>query len=55
VATGYPATAVLTGLDQAGVLAAAPGGLLQRVTIIAGFGWIVLLAHTTIARSRGSS
>jgi hypothetical membrane protein len=55
VATGYLATSVLTGLDQAGVLASAPGGLLQRVTIIAGFGWIVLLAHTTVARSRTSS
>jgi hypothetical membrane protein len=55
VATGYLATSVLTGLDQAGVLHNAPGGLLQRVTIIAGFGWIVLLAHTTVARSSSSS
>jgi hypothetical membrane protein len=55
VATGYLATAVLTGLDQAGTLSNAPGGLLQRVTIIAGFGWIVLLANTTVARSRSSS
>ncbi|HEX5905580.1 MAG TPA: DUF998 domain-containing protein [Propionibacteriaceae bacterium] len=55
VATGYLATSVLTGLDQAGVLAGAPAGLLQRVTILAGFGWIVLLAHTTVARSRTSS
>jgi hypothetical membrane protein len=55
VATGYLATAVLTGLDQAGVLSNAPGGLLQRVTIIAGFGWIVLLAHTTVGRSRTGS
>jgi Protein of unknown function (DUF998) len=55
VAIGYLATAVLTGLDQAGVLSNAPGGLLQRVTIIAGFGWMVLLAHTTVARSRSSS
>jgi hypothetical protein len=30
VATGYLATSVLTGLDQAGVLSNAPGGLLQR-------------------------
>jgi hypothetical membrane protein len=55
VAAGYLATSVLTGLDQAGVLAGAPAGLLQRVTIIAGFGWIILLAHQTIAWSRTSS
>jgi hypothetical membrane protein len=55
VATGYLATSVLTGLDQAGVLSNAPGGLLQRVTILAGFGWIVLLAHTTVETSRSSS
>jgi hypothetical protein len=55
VATSYLATSVLTGLDQAGVLFNAPGGLLQRVTIIAGFGWIVLLAYTTVERSRSSS
>jgi hypothetical protein len=44
VATGYVATAVVTGLDQAGLLPNAPGGLLQRAMIIAGFGWIILLA-----------
>jgi hypothetical protein len=44
VTTGYLATAVLTGLDQAGVLSNAPGGLVQRTMIITGFGWIVLLA-----------
>jgi Protein of unknown function (DUF998) len=44
VAAGYLATSVLTGLDQAGVLSNAPGGLIQRATIVAGFGWIVLLA-----------
>jgi hypothetical membrane protein len=55
VATGYLATSVLTGLDQAGVLAGAPGGLPQRVTIIAGFGWIILLAHATIVRSSSNS
>jgi hypothetical protein len=44
VAAGYLATAVVTGLDQAGALANAPGGLLQRAMIIAVFAWIVLLA-----------
>ena len=43
VAAGYLATAVLTGLSQAGVLFNAPGGLVQRTMIITGFGWIVLL------------
>lgn len=44
LAVGYLATSVFTGLDQAGVISPAPGGLLQRVTIIVGFSWIVLLA-----------
>jgi hypothetical protein len=44
VAAGYVATAVVAGLDQAGVLPNAPGGLLQRGMIIIGFGWIVLVA-----------
>jgi Protein of unknown function (DUF998) len=44
VAAGYVATAVLTGLDQADVLPNAPGGLLQRAMVIAGFGWCVALA-----------
>ena len=44
VAAGYLATSILTGLDQAGVLPNAPGGLIQRATILASFGWIVLLA-----------
>jgi hypothetical membrane protein len=55
VTAGYLATSVLTGLDQAGVLSNAPGGLLQRVTIFAGFGWIVLLAHIAVPRSRTGS
>jgi Protein of unknown function (DUF998) len=44
VAAGYVATAVVTGLDQAGVLRNAPGGLLQRAMIITGFAWCVALA-----------
>lgn len=44
VAIGYVATAVLTGLDQAGVLPDAPGGLVQRTMIVTGFGWVVLVA-----------
>jgi hypothetical protein len=44
VAVGYLAAAVATGLDRAGVLPNAPGGLIQRVMIIGGFAWVVLLA-----------
>ena len=44
VAAGYLATAVVTGMDQAGALSNAPGGLLQRAMMIAGFAWIILLA-----------
>jgi hypothetical protein len=40
-------------LDQAGVLPNAPGGLLQRATIIAGSGWAVLLATRLPRRWKG--
>jgi hypothetical protein len=52
VATGYLATAVLTGLDEAGILSNAPGGLVQRTMIITGFGWIVLLAARLLRREQ---
>jgi Protein of unknown function (DUF998) len=52
VAAGYIATAVVTGLDQAGVLANAPGGLLQRIMVIAGFGWCVALAVRLVMDTR---
>jgi len=44
VALFYIATSVVTTLDMNGILPDAPGGLLQRVAIISGFGWIMLLA-----------
>ena len=44
VGAGYVTTAVATGLDQAGVLPDAPGGLLQRGMIITDLAWIVLVA-----------
>jgi hypothetical membrane protein len=44
VAAFYIATYVVTTLDMNGVLSDAPGGLLQRISIITGFGWIMLLA-----------
>ncbi len=40
----YIATSVVTTLDMNGLLPDAPGGLLQRIAIISGFGWIMLLA-----------
>ena len=54
VATGYLATSVLTGWTKLAFWQAHQVGCCS-VTIIAGFGWIVLLAHTTVAWSRTSS
>ena len=48
---GYVATAVDTGLDQAGVPPNAPGGLLQHLMIIIGFGGCVALAGRLLADS----
>jgi Protein of unknown function (DUF998) len=50
VAAGYVATAVVTGLDQAGGLPNAPGGLLQRGMIIVEFAWLILLAARLLRR-----
>jgi hypothetical protein len=52
VAVGYVATAVITGLDRAGVLPAGPGGLLQRMMIIAGFTWMILFAVGLLRRKQ---
>ncbi len=38
----YIACAIVTTLDQYGILSPAPGGLLQRIVI--GFGWLALVA-----------
>jgi hypothetical protein len=48
---GAARTVQVTGLDQAGVLPNASGGLLQRAMIIAGFGWVVLLATRLLRRT----
>jgi hypothetical membrane protein len=55
VAAGYLATSILAGLDQAGVLPNAPGGLIQRVTIITGFGWVVLLAARLLRQQQSAT
>jgi hypothetical membrane protein len=44
VAVLYVATAVVTNLDASGALLHAPSGLLQRIALIGGLGWIALLA-----------
>ncbi len=46
----YIAASVVTTLDMNGVLPDAPGGLLQRIAIISGFGWIMLLALRLFGR-----
>lgn len=44
IAVTYPLTVVLSSLDQARVWTSAPAGLTERVAVIAGIGWCVLLA-----------
>lgn len=44
VAISYLATAVVTSLAMSGVWADAPGGLLERIALVVGFGWVMLLA-----------
>jgi hypothetical membrane protein len=42
-------------LDEHGVLANAPSGLLERIAIISGWGWIALLAIRLLRQSRTAS
>jgi hypothetical protein len=42
----------VTGLDRAGVLPNVPGGLLQRLMIIASFAWMILLAVRLLRRKQ---
>lgn len=44
IATCFIASLVVAELDRNGVMPEAPAGLLQRIAIIAGWGWIALLA-----------
>jgi hypothetical protein len=50
VAVFYITAFVVTTLDMNGVLPDAPGGLLQRIAIISGFSWIMLLALRLLLR-----
>jgi uncharacterized protein DUF998 len=45
------ATAVST-LDESGVFPGSPTGLFQRIAIIAGWGWIALLAIRLLSKMR---
>jgi hypothetical membrane protein len=51
----YIATSVVTTLDMNGLLPDAPGGLLQRIAIISGFGWIILLALRLLRQEKQSA
>ena len=55
IAVAYPVTVLLSTLDQAGIWTNAPAGLTQRIALVAGVGWCVLLAgrllKTTAHRS----
>ncbi|MGS2616692.1 DUF998 domain-containing protein [Micromonospora sp. LZ34] len=44
----------LVGLDYAGVLTPAPAGLLQRLSILAGLAWLVVLAHHALTTGRAA-
>jgi len=43
---------VVSALDENGVLPNSPTGLLQRIAIIAGWGWVVLLAIQLLRKMR---
>ena len=44
VAITYVATVVVTSLDMSGKWVEAPGGFLERLTLISGLGWVMILA-----------
>ena len=44
IALGFIAATVTSVLDERGVVPNAPTGLIQRVAIIAGWGWVALFA-----------
>lgn len=46
---------IVAGLDQNGILPASPAGLLQRIGIITGWGWIALLALRLWSQMRSSA
>jgi hypothetical protein len=48
----YVAATVVGTLDANGVITNSPAGLLQRLSIVAGFGWIVLFAFRLLGKGR---
>jgi len=44
VALGFVAMTAFSTLDEKGILSPGPTGLIQRIAIVAGWGWIALLA-----------
>lgn len=52
VVMSFIAATVVSALDESGVLPGSPTGLLQRIGIIAGWGWIALLAIRLLRQMR---
>jgi hypothetical membrane protein len=52
IALGFIAATVSSVLDERGVVPNAPTGLIQRIAIIAGWGWIALLALRLLRKPR---
>lgn len=52
VVASFISATVVSALDENGVLPGSPTGLLQRIGIIAGWGWIALLAIRILRRMR---
>ena len=50
VAVFFIAATVVSVLDESGVLSGSPIGLLQRISIIVGWGWVALLAIRLLGR-----
>lgn len=54
VAVSFIAATVVSVLDERGVFPGSPTGLFQRIGIIAGWGWIALLAIRLLSQMRSS-
>ncbi len=52
IVLGFIASTAASVLDERGILPNAPTGLLQRIAIIAGWGWIALLAFRLLRNPR---
>jgi hypothetical membrane protein len=48
----FIASTTVSALDESGVLPGSPSGLFQRIAIIAGWGWIALLAIRLLSKMR---